>query len=170
MATETGKRLAEGTRQKIANLKEVCAGVDEETASRAPAGRWSPKEILSHLLGPEGAGHLALLQEFLEEDTPLLAVEAENPFYSAGRQRATFRELLAEVEGVYGRIAAFAEGLSPEQLGRKAHVPALKDSPLGEYPTLESWIGGFLDYHLQFHTNHLREILGELGVRQGGGL
>ena len=61
MAASTGKQLAQNVRQKIEGLKKVCEGIDENTASRAPEGRWSPKEILSHLSGPEGSGHLPIL-------------------------------------------------------------------------------------------------------------
>ncbi|MHB8907635.1 MAG: hypothetical protein ACYDAA_01995 [Syntrophales bacterium] len=75
MAASTGNQLAEGIRRKIEELKKVCEGVDEETASRAPEGRWSPKEVLSHLWGPEGSGHLPILQAFLEGDTPRVDIE-----------------------------------------------------------------------------------------------
>jgi hypothetical protein len=53
--------LAQNIREKIEELKRVCEGLDENTTSSAPAGRWSPKEILSHLLGPEESDHMQIL-------------------------------------------------------------------------------------------------------------
>lgn len=167
MTTTAGKQLAQDIRRRVEELKEVCEGVDEGTACRAPVGRWSPKEILSHLLGPEEAPPLLSLQAFLDEDTPRLDIEAENSFLSEERFRTSFARLLAAVEGEYDRISRFTEDLTREQLDRTARIPMLKDTPFGEYPTLETWIGlqgGRDESHLAFHINHMREILRDLGV------
>jgi hypothetical protein len=159
MATSRGSQLAHVIREKVAGLKQVCQGVDEALASRAPADRWSPKQILSHLCGPESVGHLPLLKAFVDSDTPMIDLDTENPFFTENRARMSFGELVAECEINYQRIADFTAELTEEQLARTAHIPKLKDSPLGEYPTLDGMIYGLGEYHVQFHIDHLREIL-----------
>jgi hypothetical protein len=165
MSAPQAVQLSEMIRRNTEDFKELCKGVDEDTASRAPADRWSPKQIVSHLCGPEGVGYLPTMRAFVDQDKPRLDLQAENPFYSDNRARMTFAELLAEFDAEYGRIAAFASGLSAEQLTRTAHIPMLKESPLGEHPTLAQWIEAIGAYHLGTHIDHMREILKALGAR-----
>ncbi len=162
MATSRGNQLAQEIRRKVAALKQVGQGVDENLSSRAPADRWSPKQILSHLSGPEGKGHLPILRAFVDSDTPLIDLDTGNPFFTENRARMSFVELVAECEMNFQRVADFAAELTEEQLARKAHIPQLKDSPLGEYPTLDGMINGLGEFHVQFHIDHLREILAAL--------
>jgi len=154
-----GARLADSIRQKAEEMDRLCKGLSEENASRAPEGRWSPKQIISHLCGPEGVGHLPALRLILEQDTPLIDLKAEDPFFTGKRTGMTMAELLAEFRKEYLQIAGFIAGLSEEQLGRKAHIPLLKESKLGEYPTLADFVGGLTAYHMDFHIKHMREIL-----------
>lgn len=157
-------QLAEAIRMKAEELKRLFEGIDEQTASSAPEGRWSPKQILTHLCGPEGAGYMPLFKVFLEQDTPRIDIDPGNPFSSERRSHMTASALLSEFENEYRGLADFAAGLSAEQLVRKAHMPFLKETPLGEYPTLATWIKALGERHLGSHIDHLREILHALGA------
>ena len=164
MPSPEATQLAEMVRRQADAFKEACKGLSEADAAKAPEGRWSPKQIISHLLGPEGIGNMTVLQGFLDKETPRFDMEPENPFFSEKRAGMTLAALLAEFEKEFGRIEKFAAGLTAEQLARKAQIPMLKDTPLGEYPTLADWIAGLSDWHLGFHTDHLKEIRKALGV------
>jgi len=159
MPTAEAARLVKLIQEKIGELKDLCKGIDEGTASRSPEGRWTPKQILSHLCGPEGKGFIASIRAFLEQDTPRLDIDPENPFYTEKRARMTMVQLLAELDGEYSRIADLTVPLTDDQLARKAHIPLLKDTPMGEYPTLAMWIQAIAEYHVGFHIDHMREIL-----------
>jgi hypothetical protein len=161
MATVQGTELARSIRQKLGELKKACSDLDDATASRAPEGRWSPKEILSHLCGPEGSGHLPLFQAYLKK-LPQIDIHPGDPFFTDHRRRMSLSDYLIEVDKEYNGIAAFAENLSEEELRLTAYVPQLKDSPLGDHPSLEKILRGIGDFHLQSHIDHLHEILQEL--------
>jgi hypothetical protein len=157
-------QLAELIRRQTEDFKAACRGLSEADAVKAPEGRWSAKQIVSHLLGPEGFNNLMVLQGFLDQDTPRFDMVPEDPFFSEKRAGMSLSALLAEFEQDYGRVAEFAAGLTGDQLDRKAQIPMLKDTPLGEYPTLAQWIGALADWHMGFHTDHLKEIRKELGI------
>ncbi len=167
MAELNGKEIAKTVREKAVEFRRVCEGLDEENSSLAPEGRWSPKQIISHLCGPEGEGLLPGLRAFLEQDTPLLDIKPENPYWTDRRSHMILSELLAEFDREYLGIAAFVEGLSEEQLSRKAQIPMLKESQIGEYPTLAQWVLGLSGYHIGFHIDHMREIMQALGITVG---
>ncbi|MHB8108526.1 MAG: maleylpyruvate isomerase [Syntrophorhabdaceae bacterium] len=159
MSKQTGQQLADMLSARIDDFVNACEDIDESMATRAPKERWSPKQIVSHILGPEGPGITHDLKKFIDQDMPSIELEAENPFFFERRARMNFSELLTQFENDYGEIVIFVRPLTPEQLDRKARVPLLRDTDLGEYPTLEDMVAGLLNYHLKFHTDHMREIV-----------
>ncbi len=163
MITETATQLAAGIRAALAELESACAGVAEDVAGRAPAGRWSPKEILSHLAGPEEGG-LKLFEAFLETDTPCIDLVPEQTHFTDARRAMSFAQLLSLVKRKGEGLAVFAAGLSEERLARKAHVPAFKETPLTEYPTLADMLGRLGRDHVRMHADHLRQVLAELAA------
>ena len=100
----------------------------------------------------------------LEKDAPRLGIEAENPFFTENRSRMTMKELLSEFEKEYSHIAEVVEGLSEKQLSRKAHIPLLKETPIGEHPTLAMWVQAIGEYHLGSHIDHMEEIFKALAL------
>jgi hypothetical protein len=163
MSSAEGIKLAEVIRQRLQELSQLCEKVDETTASQAPMDRWTPKQILSHLLGHEGGGLTKTIQTFLEQNTPQIDLDPGNHFYTEKRSQMTFAQLLSEVKKEYHHMADVVAGLSADQLARKAYIPALKESPLGEYPTLAVFVSGIVEHHVGFHINHMKEILEALG-------
>lgn len=159
MEKAEGVRLAKAIREKATEFENLCARIDERTASRAPEGRWSPKQIVSHLCGAEDGGFLPLLKTFLDQDTPEITLDPGNPHLSENRSRMSLPQLLAEFDRKYGAIADFVSALTEEQLGRKAHIPGLKETPMGEYPTLAAFARAIVEGHLEFHIDHMKEIL-----------
>ncbi|MDA8434134.1 MAG: DinB family protein [Nitrospiraceae bacterium] len=164
MEATKGAKIAGNIRKSVEAMEGLCRGTDEDTASKRPAGRWSPKEILSHLCGPEGVGMLPAVRAFIDQDTPRLDLHPEDPFFTEGRSRMTFEELLALFGKEYARLAEFVGTLTEEQLGRKAHVPVFEKAPCGQYPTLAGFLGILAEHHLEFHINHMKEVLQALGV------
>ena len=74
------------------------------------------------------------------------------------RKSAPVPELLSKVESDYSAIGNFFAGLNDQQLNRKAHVPFLKETPLGEYPTLGQWAIGVIQFHLNDHIQQLKNL------------
>jgi len=145
-------------------LQKVCAGLSEDIASKAPADRWSPKQIVSHLTGQDGIGFMPAFELILKQDTPKIDIIAEDPFFTERRSKLTMKELLVEAAAEYTRIADLVSTLSADQLNRKAYIPLFKDTDLTEYPTLAAFIGGLCGWHLGFHIKHMKEVMKELGA------
>ncbi len=167
MGTREGMELSGIIRQRIAELNRLCEGLDEKVASTNPPGRWSPKEILSHISGPDGAGLIPMVETILKQDTPTLDFEVANPFFTGRRASMTLRELLSTANKEYEKLADLVDGLSEDQLARKAHVPLFKETPVGEYPTVAAFVRAMTEHHLDFHIAHMKEILAELAAGSG---
>ena len=152
-----GNALSEQMAQKVGEIKQVVAGLSDEKASKPPAeGEWSVKQVLSHLCGDDDALSMYEFKRFLAEDNPDLGLVPGN--YGDAHKNAPLPELVSKIESDYAAVGQFLSGLSDEQLGRKAHIPFLKETPLGEYPTLGQWAGAVINFHLADHVSQLRTL------------
>lgn len=155
----SGPGLQQQLDQKIREIAQAVAGIDEEKALERPAeGEWCIKEVLSHLSGEENANVMHRLKRILEEDTPNLDITPGVSAYDTRREQTPVSQLLSTVETQYTELGRLLISLTEEQLARKAHVPALKGSPMGEYPTLGQWAGFVVNFHIAGHVNQLRNL------------
>ena len=153
----TGEALSAQLAAKVEEVKQVASGLNEEQASKAKAdGEWSAKQVLSHLCGDDDALSMYEFKRFLNEETPDLGISPGR--YGDNRKNASVSELVAKIDTDYAAIGSFLAGLNDEQLGRKARVEILKETPLGLYPTLGQWAGAMINYHLADHVNQLRTL------------
>jgi hypothetical protein len=116
------------------------------------------------LIGADGADTMAQIKMFLDQDVPYIDIVPEQTHFSGSRANLTFKEFIDKFDEEYRGVADLVAELSREQLSRTAHVPLLKESPMGEYPSLAAFAGGIAEYHLGFHIDHMREILQRLGA------
>lgn len=155
----TGPSLQQQLNQKVEEIKQAVSDIDEEKALARPGeGEWCAKEVLWHLTGEEHALKTFEMERFLKEETPALGVEPGRTPYNEDRSKVSAKELVSRVETQYAEVGKFLAGLSDEQLNRKAHVPFLKETPLGEYPTLGQWAIGLINFHLSDHVQQLRRL------------
>ncbi len=165
MVSPAATSLRDAMEQKLQELGEALDGLDEAKAGqRAAEEEWCCKEVLSHLTGDEGESFVDGFRRFIDEDTPLIGVMVGLPYYTPKRQAMSLSELRAGVWKRYQEVSDFLGGLSDEQLERKGRVPLLKDSPMGEYPTLAQWAGALINFHLPDHINQIRNARQQIGA------
>ena len=154
----SGPSLKQQLDQKVQEVKQAVSGLSEEEASKKRREEeWSVKEVLSHLSGDGSSDAVSLLDRVIKEDTPQIDIHPGQSYYE-GRESLPLTELTSRVESTYGGMGAFLSGLSEEQLSRKAQVPLLKETPIGEYPTLGQLAGALINFHLNDHVQQLKNV------------
>lgn len=143
---------------KVEEIKSLVAGLSSEQSSKKPSSdEWCVNEVLSHLIGEELGNWKGGIASIVTEDTPLIDLTPGISYYD-GRSGQSTGELLSAFEIEYTAVGEYLAGLTDEQLNRKAHVPIFKETPLGEYPTLEQFVSGIVNYHMADHVQQIRNI------------
>jgi hypothetical protein len=157
MTSGTEVTVASTLRQQMDELGAIVAAMDEGAASRRAAdGSWSVKECLSHLHGADGDTILDRVRRFFDEETPEIDIEPGVTHFDASRQAMTVEQLVGRVQAQYRAIADVVAVASAEDLGRKAHISLLAQTPVGDHPTLEQWVGVISGMHVAGHLEELR--------------
>jgi hypothetical protein len=155
----TSASLKDQLAERVRTIEQLTAGLSDGEAGQAPSeGEWCVKEVLSHLAGSETKSFYDGIKAFLDEDTPEYEVTPGQSYLDSDRSGLTVAELRSRVIDEYSRIGELLGGLSEEQLNRKAHMPAFKETPLGEYPALSLWASAMVNYHLPDHIAQLQTL------------
>jgi hypothetical protein len=151
---------------RIARLRAIASGfTDGQAWQRADPESWCLAEVLSHLIGPEAEPALAGIARALVEDTPTLILQPADSYLTGGRLGLSPAMLLNQAADSLAAMASLGQTLSPQHRSRTVRIPWLAESPLGETPTIEQWLGGLLSAHLDDHLSQVEAIANAAGLR-----
>jgi DinB superfamily len=150
------KRTIEATTPKLLNISE-----SESERARA-VGKWSPKEILGHLIDSAANNHIRFVKAQFDDDLIFPGYDQER-WVSTQRYNAERWKELVELWRQYNsHLAHVVEGIPGEILQKRRarhnlHQVAWQAVPESEPTTLEYFVQDYIA-HMK---NHLRQILGD---------
>ena len=137
--------------------------ISESQSEQARAvGKWSPKEILGHLIDSAANNHIRFVKAQFDDDLVFPGYDQER-WVSAQRYRAAPWKQLIEFWHQYNsHLAHVVEGIPDEILQKRRtkhnlHQIAWQAVPESEPTTLEYFVRDYIA-HMK---NHLRQILGD---------
>jgi DinB superfamily len=139
---------------------ETLAAIPDEVAARKPGpGKWSPKEIIGHLIDSAANNHQRFIRAQLQDDL-VFDGYAQDDWVSAQRyQEAPWQDLLTLWRAYNLHIARLIEAMPDEVRLRERrrhnlHELAWKPVPAGTPTTLDY----FMRDYVQHLHHHLRQI------------
>ncbi len=120
----------------------------DATAPRA-AGKWSPKEIIGHLIDSAANNHQRFVRAQLYDNYDSLGYEQERWVAVQAYQDAAWQELLTLWKAYNEHLVRILALIPDDQLSRTFRIAG------GEPVTLDYWVEDYLR-HMQ---NHLKQIL-----------
>jgi hypothetical protein len=137
--------------QTIAENYVKLSAISNADATAQPApGKWSPKEIIGHLLDSAANNHQRFVRAQLYDDYDSLGYEQERWVAVQAYQDAAWQELLTLWKVYNEHLVRIIALIPDEALARAFRIAG------GEPVTMDYWVEDYLR-HMQ---NHLRQILG----------
>jgi hypothetical protein len=139
----------------------LLALTDEASAARPAPGKWSPREIIGHLVDSASNNHQRFVRAQLQDDMVFPGYEQDAWVSTQHYQETAWRELVAFWAQFNRHLAHVIDAMPPGVLTRRRerhnlHERAFKPVPPTEPATLEYFVGDYVD-HLR---HHLRQIFG----------
>jgi hypothetical protein len=136
--------------------------MSDELASRRPApGKWSPREIIGHLIDSASNNHQRFVRAQFQDDLVFPGYEQDRWVSAQRYQDAPWKELLTLWRSFNLHIARVMEAAPAEERTRprarhNLDQIAWKPVPRDQLATLNYFMADYVE-HLQ---HHLRQILG----------
>ena len=134
---------------------------EARTALRPSPGKWSPREIIGHLIDSASNNHQRFMRAQFQDDLIFPGYDQDVWVEVQGYQEVPFAELLAMWE-LYNKLLARVLRGVPEHVRSATHTRhsldrfAFRTVPAHESATLAYFMCDYVD-HLE---HHLRQILG----------
>ena len=134
---------------------------DAESAQRPEPGKWSPREVLGHLIDSASNNHQRFVRAQLQDELTFAGYEQDAWVTVQRYQQAPWTELVA-LWRAFNLHLAWVMAAAPESARLRAHHRhnldeiAWKTVPADEPATLDYFMSDYVS-HLE---HHLRQILG----------
>lgn len=130
--------------------KRLAAIGEDESAIRPAPGRWSPKEIIGHLLDSASNNHQRFVRVQLYDDLDLPKYDQERWVALQGYQQRSWAELLLFWKSYNEHLLRVVSLIPEERLARTCRIG-------GEEPVT---LGFLVEDYLRHMQKHLQQILG----------
>jgi len=152
--------VAEDLRQAVDRAWPVLRALDERKSAQPPApGKWSPRELIGHLVDSASNNHQRFVRARFQDDLVFPGYDQDAWVAAQGYRTAPWLELV-ELWRLYNlHLARVFESMPPE-LARRSVTRhsfdriAFRPVPAGEPATLEFFAGDYVA-HLRHHLRAL---------------
>ena len=134
---------------------------DESTSARPAPGKWSPREIIGHLVDSASNNHQRFVRARWKDDLVFEPYDQEGWVEAGDYQHAAWPELVG-LFAAFNRQIARVMATTPDDVRTRAHARhnldrvAWRTLPASQPATLDYFMNDYVD-HLE---HHLRQVLG----------
>lgn len=148
-----------------ANLGKQLQGLEPYMERSDAPGRWTTREVLSHLLGGPGLDLIAFLGTFSERNLPVHDLQPGESNLTDERRKMTLKQFVDALHSQRRSVLAYVEGLSDVELQqRKAVIPVFKQFLGTDEFSIAMLVGILFEGHWNGHAGQLAKIRKAVGL------
>ena len=154
------KDLAAELRSALAAEHGRLMSIPDDAAAIRPApGKWSPKEVIGHLIDSALNNHGRFVRAGLDDDLVFPGYEQDSWVRAQNYNARPWTELIALWRALNGHIASAVAGMSQETLSRQRTRHNLDQVAWRTVPRSKAVT---LEYFIEDYIGHLKHHLGQI--------